>query len=396
MPVFSTGGMRYQDGWKDKPLDEVEQAKQENLNATIRRSLEVGIHHIETARGYGTSERMLGVILPTFDRDKLIIQTKIAPNEDPKVFREQFEESLERMRLDHVDLLGLHGINDQQTLDWSVRPGGCLEVARQLQREGKVNHVGFSTHGTRDIILKAIETDATGNSDITGFDYVNLHWYFIMSQNRPCIEAATRRDMGVFLISPTDKGGHLHTPGDKLLEMCDPLHPIVFNDLFCLSHGQVHTLSLGASKPGDYDLHVEAAERFERGEAEKWIKQIAPRWRDAMRASTGHEDPGHGLWGLPDHRTVPGGLNLPIILWLRNLTLGWGLTAYARSRFNLMGNAGHWFPGAKVTEAFEQVDKDKLAAAASVNGWDGRDVIDKVAEAIELLGGEEVERESAG
>jgi len=324
MPVFSTGGMRYQDGWQDKPLADCDDAVQENLNATIRHSLSVGIHHIETARGYGPSERQLGVILPTFNRDDLIVQTKIAPNEDSSVFRQQFEESLERLQLDYVDLLGLHGINHEQTLDWSIRPGGCLEVARQLQREGKVRHVGFSTHGTLDAILGAIEAPAPKGSDIPGFDYVNVHWYFILNRNWPAIEAATRHDMGVFIISPTDKGGHLHTPGPRLLELCDPLHPIVFNDLFCLQHEQVHTLSLGASKPGDYDLHLEAVERMERGEAATWVAQIVPRFREAMRQATGHGDPEHGVWELPDHRAAPGGLNLPIILWLRNLALGWG------------------------------------------------------------------------
>ena len=52
MPVFSTGGMRYQDSWQDKPLSDVAPGNQENLEATIRRSLEVGIHHIETCLLY--------------------------------------------------------------------------------------------------------------------------------------------------------------------------------------------------------------------------------------------------------------------------------------------------------------------------------------------------------
>jgi len=56
MPVFSCGGMRYQYKWKDLPPKEIPAKNQQNLEATIRRSLEIGINHIETARGYGTSE----------------------------------------------------------------------------------------------------------------------------------------------------------------------------------------------------------------------------------------------------------------------------------------------------------------------------------------------------
>ena len=147
MPVLSTGGMRYQDGWKDKPLGEVDADGQRNLEATIARSIELGINHIETARGYGVSERQLGVVLPQYDRDNLIVQTKIGPEEDADKFVAHFEESLERLQLDHVDLLGIHGINTPELLDQTLRPGGCLAAARELQRQGKCKWVGFSTHG---------------------------------------------------------------------------------------------------------------------------------------------------------------------------------------------------------------------------------------------------------
>ena len=62
--------------------------------------------------------------------------------------------------------------------------------------------------------------------------------------------------MGVFIISPSDKGGHLYNPPQKLVELCQPLSPMVFNDLFCLSHPEVHTLSLGAANPSDFDEHL--------------------------------------------------------------------------------------------------------------------------------------------
>src|SRR2546427_445899 len=52
MPVFSCGGMRYQYKWQDVAPDEVPPDNQKNLEATIQRALELGINHIETARGY--------------------------------------------------------------------------------------------------------------------------------------------------------------------------------------------------------------------------------------------------------------------------------------------------------------------------------------------------------
>ena len=75
MPVFSCGGMRYQYQWQDTTEDKIPLDNQRNLEATIEQALELGINHIETARGYGTSEMQLGKILPQFEREKLIIQT---------------------------------------------------------------------------------------------------------------------------------------------------------------------------------------------------------------------------------------------------------------------------------------------------------------------------------
>jgi len=234
MPVFSCGGMRYQYQWQDTTEDKIPLDNQRNLEATIEQSLELGINHIETARGYGTSEMQLGKILPRFEREKLIIQTKVSPKENVQEFRENFDQSFQYLNLDYVDLLGLHGINTPEILDYSLRPGGCLDEAKKLQKEGKVRFIGFSTHGPTDVIVKTIESGE--------FDYVNLHWYYMNQINWPAIEAATKQDMGVFIISPSDKGGQLYNPPEKLVKLCQPLIPIVLNNLFCLSHPECGSL----------------------------------------------------------------------------------------------------------------------------------------------------------
>ena len=111
------------------------------------------------------------------------------------------------LKLDHVDLLSLHGINNRELLDWSLRKNGCLAAARQLQKEGRARFIGFSTHATTDVILEAVNSG--------GFDYLNVHWYFVNDLNWPAVAAAHRQDMGVFIISPNDKGGKLYEPPQK-------------------------------------------------------------------------------------------------------------------------------------------------------------------------------------
>ena len=377
MPVFSCGGMRYQHKWQDLPMSEIPDENQLNLEATIRRSLEVGITHIETARFYGSSEVQLGQILPKLDRKDFIFQTKVAPIADPQQFRQTFELCLSRLNLEYVDLLGLHGINDRTTFDYSMRSGGCWDVAKQLQAEGKVRSIGFSTHGSTDIIVEAIETGK--------FDYVNLHWYYINQTNWAAIEAATRHDVGVFIISPTNKGGLLNQPSPKLVELCQPLSPIVFNNLFCLSHPQIHTLSVGAATPSDFDEHLKTLpflsqaaqllppiiDRLERAAAEKlgtdWVKT----WKD----------------GLPAHTDTPGEINMHTILWLRNLAIAYDMVEYGKMRYNLLENGGHWFPGAKATNVRELDFSNCL-----VNSPHAAKIPDLLWDADRLLGGVEVKR----
>lgn len=380
MPVLSCGGMRYQHKWQDTPLSEVPADNQANLEATIRRSVELGINHIETARGYGSSERQLGLILPKFPREKLIVQTKIAPNESPDQFTKEFEESLQRLQLSHVDLLSLHGINNAQLIEWSCRPNGCLAAARKIQKRGLARHIGFSTHASLPDILTAVMHEADG-----GFDYVNLHWYYIFQRNWPAVVEAAKRDMGVFIISPSDKGGKLYEPSARLVELCKPLHPIVFNDLFCLNRPEVHTLSIGAARPSDFDLHVEAVKQLDR--LPDIIAPILQRLSDAYNSAVDPALRDPYTIGLPEWEKTPGNVNLPVILWLRNLIAAYDMTGYAKLRYNLLGEGDHWFPGRNILEMDESAVRK---AIAQVKG--SEKIIPMLHEVHERVGGEQKKR----
>jgi len=384
IPVFSCGGMRYQHKWQDVPLGEVPAESQANLEATVRRALELGINHIETARGYGSSERQLGCILPKLPREKLIVQTKIGPSETPAEFTKNFEESLSRLGLSHVDLLAVHGVNDQQALDQTIRRNGCLEAARKIQQRGLARHIGFSTHASPEIILKAITHDADG-----GFDYVNLHWYYIYQRNWEAILEARRRDMGVFIISPSDKGGMLYDPSGKLSQLTAPLHPLVFNDLFCLSRSEVHTLSIGAARPGDFDRHLQALPLLE--DAARLLPPIEEKLRQAYEEAVEPALRDPFALPLPPWEATPKHINIATILWLRNLVAAYDLRKYAAMRYNLLGNGGNWFPGRPAAN-LDGMDFTPFCPDPAV----GPRLRELLAETHALLAAKEVKRLSQG
>ena len=385
MPVLSLGGMRFQQSWSDLPAEAVEAESQAKLEATLQAAIAAGLHHIETARHYGTSERQLGWLLPRLPDPKRVLQTKVPPAADPAAFEADLQTSFERLGLSgeggRVDLLAIHGLNTPELLDQTLRPGGCRQVARRWQEQGRIGHVGFSTHAPLPLILEAIASDQ--------FDYINLHWYFIRQDNRPAIEAATAHDMGVFVISPTDKGGHLHSPSQRLCELCAPLHPIVFNDLFCLSAPGLHTISVGAAGPQDLALHLEAVALLPR--AGELLPPILARLEQARRKALGDEWIVSWDRGLPTWQDTPGGINLPVLLWLHNLLESWDLEAYGRARYGLLGQGGHWFPGENADALDGTVSEAELRAVLGASPW-AAEIPGLLRRLRQRLGGEAVRR----
>tara|TARA_Y100001968_G_scaffold44014_4_gene34107 strand:- start:3140 stop:4360 length:1221 start_codon:yes stop_codon:yes gene_type:complete len=359
MPLLSLGGMRFQQSWKDIDAREITSKNQHRLEKIISETSSLGLHHIETARHYGSSERQLGWALKKIPDSKRILQTKVPPRDDSKEFEAELELCFQRMDCKKIDLLSIHGINLPEHLQQTLRSGGCLDVVRRWQKKGFIGHIGFSTHATSDLIVKAIETDQ--------FDYVNLHWYFIRQQNSLALDAALKFDLGVFIISPTDKGGHLHSPSKKLLELCAPIHPIVFNDLFCLRDKRVHTISVGISETKDLKFHLDAIGLL--GKTNEFLPIIQNRFMEAAYSALGKEWLASWDQGLPDWQNTPGEINIPILLWLSNLVDAWGMEGFAKARYRLLGSAGHWFPGSNADCLDEEVSEETLKSVLGNSPW---------------------------
>ena len=327
--VITLGGMRFKHGWTP-PRSHLPKNSIANCISTTQTALSLGINHIETAHGYMKSEHLFGRALKELNvsRNQFKMMTKGAPKTADET-RSLVEEQLKALNLDQVDFYGWHGINNKELLKIAVEKNGPVETLHRLKEEGLIRHIGFSTHGSLDTILEAMRTDL--------FSFVNLHFYYFFQRNLPAIQLAEKMDIGVFIISPNEKGGMLFKPSKKVQNLCKPVTPIVFNGRFCLSYPQITTLSMGIHEPKHFSQNLAI---LKRGNCSS---------NDFVKIKTRMDAP---LAKISDFCTLcdkclpcPENINIPEILRFRNLVEGYQMKEYGRFRYNMLEGQGHWFPG---------------------------------------------------
>jgi aryl-alcohol dehydrogenase-like predicted oxidoreductase len=104
-----------------------------------------GVNHIDTAASYGQSELRIAPWLAR-DRTAFFVATKTGAR-DRDGAREEIRRSLDRLGVDHVDLIQLHNLVDVIEWEQALREGGALEAAVEARDEGLVRHIGVTGHG---------------------------------------------------------------------------------------------------------------------------------------------------------------------------------------------------------------------------------------------------------
>lgn len=120
---------------------------QDRADETIAVIAAAGINHIDTAAKYGDSELLLAPWLADH-RNEVFLATK-TDQRTGDAARAQLEASLERMGVDHVDLIQLHNLVEDEEFAIAHGPGGAVEALAQARDEGLVRFIGVTGHGTR-------------------------------------------------------------------------------------------------------------------------------------------------------------------------------------------------------------------------------------------------------
>jgi predicted aldo/keto reductase-like oxidoreductase len=122
----------------------------------VKRAFNLGINYFDTAKLDGDSEEKIGVALQDV-RDNCVLATKTASRTKMASLTD-FKSSLNRLKTDRLDLIQLHGIDDEKTLEKAIGPSGSLEMCKKARSEGLVDYIGITSHKPR-VLIKAIETN---------------------------------------------------------------------------------------------------------------------------------------------------------------------------------------------------------------------------------------------
>ena len=303
------------------------------MEEVLTAALKAGINHLETAPTYGPAEAFLGQALERLAvrdpaaRQRLVITSKLLPGPDLEEGLTQLRASLQRLGVQRLDNLAVHGLNTPEQLAWALSGPGALLLERALA-DGLVGQVGFTSHGSTELIAAAL---ASGR-----FTFCSLHLHLFDQERLPLARAALAAGMGVLAISPADKGGRLYAPPEQLVADCQPFEPLRLAYRFLLAQG-ITSLSIGAARPQDLDLAAELAGATTPLSAAE--RQALAQLERAGRERLGSERCGQCRRCLPCPHEVP----IPALLRLRNLAVGHGMVGFASERYSLIGRAGHWW-----------------------------------------------------
>ena len=194
--------------------------------------------------------------------------------------------------------------------------------------------------------------------------------------------------MGVFVISPFDKGGALYASSKKLRSLTLPdLDPMEFGALWLWQHAlhsgeegdaAIHTITIGVARPSDLDEPYFASLMVRNDAASALSKVRAVKDRLGKAFDDVHGGGWNYEWfkGLPTCYGSKTGVDFTQYVWLYNLIKAYGMLFFAKARYNTgKGNRSKWDDKLTYEENMVKQDWGYMPGLAPVRGQDYRDVL---------------------
>jgi aryl-alcohol dehydrogenase-like predicted oxidoreductase len=238
-------------------------ASQDEADRALELLLRHGVNHIDTAARYGDSELRIGPWMARHRKD-FFLATKTGSRTAAQA-REDIQRSLERLRVDSVDLIQLHSLAHPDDWEQAMGPGGALEAAVQAREEGLVRFIGVTGHGWT---IAAMHRRSLARFDL---DSLLLPYNFFMAQDaryrqsfEELLAICRERNVAVQIIKTLARGPWATTERSRAT-WYQPLEAQA--DIDRAVHWALGLPSVHLNTAGDLGLlpkFLDAAERFTR------------------------------------------------------------------------------------------------------------------------------------
>jgi aryl-alcohol dehydrogenase-like predicted oxidoreductase len=253
-------------------------ANQAEADRALEVLLRYGVNHIDTAARYGDSELRIAPWMARHRKD-FFLATKTGER-TASAARESIHRSLERLRVDHVDLIQLHSLGHPDDWDQAMGPGGALEAAVEARAQGLARFIGVTGHGWT---IAAMHKRSLACFD---FDAVLLPYNFFMAQSEryrrsfeEVLDVCRERNVAVQVIKSIARGPWATTDRTRTT-WYQPLEEQI--DVDRAVHWALGVPGAFLNTAGDLTLlpkFLDAASRFERRPADDEMAAMVDRER---------------------------------------------------------------------------------------------------------------------
>ncbi len=243
---------------------------------TLEVLLRYGVNHIDVAASYGDAELRLAPWL-AHHRERFYLATKTGQRE-VQAAREELHRSLERLRVDSVDLWQLHSLADPIEWDIALSPGGALEAAVEAKQQGLIRAIGVTGHGLQIAAshrrsLERFDFDTV----LLPYNYITMRNSYYREQFNALLATCRERNLAVQTIKsiaykPWLGRPHTHTTWyEPLTEQQDidlAVHWVLSQPgIFLNTVGDIHLLP----------KVLDAASRFENNPGDEAMEELVKR-----------------------------------------------------------------------------------------------------------------------
>lgn len=218
----------------------------DEAKAITRRAYDLGINYFDSAHLYwgGRSEEVYGAVLPSVRKD-VFVTTKSA-NRTKAGAMAELEESLRRLRMDHVDLWQIHQVSELDEVNQIFAPGGAIEAFEAAKKQGKCRFIGFTGHHDPAVHLEMLKRYDRYDTILMP---LHIAEPLYLSFEKQVLPIAVQRGMGI--------QGMKSTANAKLLQR--------FSAKQCLTYTlslPIHCLAVGCTTVGQIEDDVRIVQSF--------------------------------------------------------------------------------------------------------------------------------------